>query len=108
MAEKTKMEQLCDMSICEKKEPHLHIAVRVAIEQQLLLDVGRQVGKHGLVARAQSRRDGGLGDRGAGRVLGEHVVDLIDQCIELGDELDEALRNMREKDTWIKTTFSMR
>jgi hypothetical protein len=98
MAEKTKMEQLCDMSICEKKEPHLHIAVRVAIEQQLLLDVGRQVGKHGLVARAQSRRDGGLGDRGAGRVLGEHIVDLVDQRVELGDELDQALRS-RERRT---------
>jgi hypothetical protein len=71
---------------------HLHIAVRIAIEQQLLLDVGRQIGKHGLVARAQSRHDGGLGHRGAGRMLGQHVVDLVDQRVEFGDELDQTLR----------------
>ena len=69
---------------------HLHVAVRIAVEEELRADEVREVGERGPVLRGQHLQHRRLGGPHIG--VRQLVVDLRDEGVELGDELDEALR----------------
>ena len=66
---------------------HLHVAVGITIQSQLVTQGGGEVVKEVASLGGEVLGDGGL----LGVTSRNHVVDLGDECSHLGDELDQSL-----------------